>query len=703
MASAGAGSARAQTYSVSTFAQASVSSTTNGNVKYDGNSATQSITQGNQATVAYSNTPNLPHLTQSTGQISASAALTGCPSTGCVSGTVTASANATADLTTGSIRLMAGGNYIAGIAPGASTATATLSDILTFQVPGASSTTVTNLRVSLQLDGTYSLASASANPVDDVKVIMSVGNGTIWYDFGTENTPSSMVIQNTGWVSEDVLSQTGNSFIFNGVFAVTGSFAAVPVSLQMSLNCQAATCDYSHTGAISFNLGPGVTFTSSSGVFLNRPLAHAADGNNFKTTVLLTNAGTAEAPYALRFDDEQGNIPASGFQLDLGSMTGTIPPGGSTTIRTAGLGPQTFQGWAELSAPPSVAGSVIYSQQTGLPSLQEGTTGVGLAATEDFFVPFDNTNGAVTSMALTNPGLGASVINVTLRYTSGFSETVAYPVLPSRSHQAFEILAAFPNSRNRSGVAEFVASVPLLAVAFRFNSTGGFTAFDVVPATGAAGVITRTLAHAADGNSFKTAILLTNTAATPTAYVLRFDDGQGNLPASGFQLELGSLAGTIPPGQSVTIRTAGLGTQTFQGWAELTAPASVGGSVIYSQQTGLPSLQEGTAAIVASGSQDFFVPFDNTNGAVTSMALTNPGISTASVTVTVRYSDGTSEVDQYPALASRNHQAFEVLNQFPNTFNRSGVVEFVSNAPLSAVVFRFNSTGAFTALGVVTP
>jgi len=254
-------------------------------------------------------------------------------------------------------------------------------------------------------------------------------------------------------------------------------------------------------------------------------------------------------------------------------------------------------------------------------------------------------------------------------------------------------------------VAEFTSDVPLYAAVFRLNSTGAFTALDATPASSDATTVTRTLAHAADGFNFKTTVLLANAGTGPAQYTLRFNDDQGNIPSTRFELEMGSLTGVIPPGGSVTIRTAGLGNQTVLGWAELTAPASVGGSVIYSQRiAALPSLQEGTATIVASGSTHFFLPFDNTSGAITAFALTNPGSSAASnIIVTFRYSDGTSEVLPYPQLDARNHQAFVLATPYPHTANRSGVAEFTSDTALSVVAFRLNSTGAFTSFGIVVP
>src|SRR2546430_11681367 len=81
----------------------------------------------------------------------------------------------------------------------------------------------------------------------------------------------------------------------------------------------------------------------------------AADGSGFKTTVLLTNAGTDAAPYTLRFNDDHGNIPATRFELETGSLSGLIPAGGSVTIRTAGLGPPSVRGWTAVTAPPCMA------------------------------------------------------------------------------------------------------------------------------------------------------------------------------------------------------------------------------------------------------------------------------------------------------------------------------------------------------------
>jgi hypothetical protein len=449
---------------------------------------------------------------------------------------------------------------------------------------------------------------------------------------------------------------------------------------------------YDH-GSLLFS----VPFTVSVAGNQTTPLAHAADGNAFKTTVLLTNAGSTPAPYTLRFNDDNGEIPSTRFELETGSLTGLIPAGGSATIRTAGLGPLTVSGWAELTAPLAIGGSVIYSQKNpNLPSVQEGTATIGTPASQHFFLPFDNTNKASTGVAFTNPGATqANSIHITFHYSDGTTDVSSLLPLASRNHRAFALSVP-----GKKGVAEVTSDVALLTVVFRANSTGAFTALDAVATGAVAGDPIRTLAHVADGNAFKTTVLLTNTGSAPAAYTVRFNDDQGNLPSTRFELDTGSapLTGSIPAGGSVTIRTAGLGNLTIGGWAELTAPASVGGSVIYSQQVpNLPSLQEGTATIIGSGSKHFFLPFDNTAGGATGVAITNPDATlTSNISITFRYSDGTSSVTSLDPLPSRNHRAFAL-----STAGKRGVAEVTSNVPLFTVVFRANSTGALTSLGVV--
>ena len=486
--------------------------------------------------------------------------------------------------------------------------------------------------------------------------------------------PNGAVVAGSGW------SPTSGLLCFTGANLPLRTVRFNPIGAW-----QARVFD---NGSLLFSIPFAVAVTGNQ----TTPLAHAADGNAFKTTILLTNTGSVPAPYTLRFNDDEGNVPATRFELETGSLSGIIPAGGSATVRTAGIGPATVSGWAELIAPASVGGSVIYSQKNpNLPSVQEGTATIGTPASQHFFLPFDNTSLAATGVAFTNPGASAANnIRVTLHYSEGTSESSSLPPLAGRNHRAFALSVP-----GKKGVAEVSSDAPLLSVVFRANSTLAFTALDGVPAGADSTITPRPLAHVADGNAFKTTVLLTNAGSAPASYTLSFNQDDGSIP----QLDAASssLTGNIPAGGSVTISTSGLGDQTVGGWAELTAPASVGGSVIYSQKTALPSIQEGTATIVASGSKHFFLPFDNTGGGATGVAMTNPGATAAdTINVIFRYDDGTNEVSTLPALPGRKHVAFAL-----STPGKQGVAEVTADVPLFTVVFRANSTGALTSLGVV--
>ena len=109
-------------------------------------------------------------------------------------------------------------------------------------------------------------------------------------------TGSNQIIENGGWVSENIVSESADSFIFSGVYALSGASSVLPIVLELSAQCQGdATCDLSHTGAVSFSLPSSVRFTSASGVFLTQPLTTATPepsytalmGLGFITTLLI--------------------------------------------------------------------------------------------------------------------------------------------------------------------------------------------------------------------------------------------------------------------------------------------------------------------------------------------------------------------------------------------------------------------------------
>jgi hypothetical protein len=332
-------------FSVTTFAQASADASTNGYVKYDGTVASQSITQAAGATITESNVANTPQLTQATGQIVATD-----PS---VAGT--ASAFATANLGAGTLGVLANGSPT-GATVSSAGAMATMSDLLTFHVPGANASTITNIGISFQLNGTFALLGDS-QAYNGLTTYMSFGNGIIWWHYFTQDSPPAQVVQNGGWNSFDISSQTGSSFVFNGVLSLAGANPTANLVAQLALQCQSANCDYSHTGAVTLTLPPGVTFTSASGTFLSQ------------TEVTCTNTLSAggQAFAGTGGSANVGVIAAAGCAWSVSGAPSWITFPGS--IGGTGSGPVLYQvqanGGADRSATFTVAGVPFTVEQQG--------------------------------------------------------------------------------------------------------------------------------------------------------------------------------------------------------------------------------------------------------------------------------------------------------------------------------------------------
>ncbi len=114
-----------------------------GNISYNGTTASNSIFPG-MGTITYSNAPNTPNLTQATSQVTINYPIVG--------GTSVATAYASANLASGTLAVQGTGNQIGGGAANADPS-AMLVDTLTFNIPNATSSTVTNVAVSFQLTG----------------------------------------------------------------------------------------------------------------------------------------------------------------------------------------------------------------------------------------------------------------------------------------------------------------------------------------------------------------------------------------------------------------------------------------------------------------------------------------------------------------------------------------------------------------------
>jgi len=544
---------------------------------------------------------------------------------------------------------------------------------------------------------------STADTISDWDISTTAGNTNLFSPF--EFTPAN------SYFSWGENNPSGLTMVFESFASFPDTAAGIPRVLEFT--AQLAAPLSGGTGIVNISPGSNASYEcfecnplravtgGNVAVTVASTLPHVADGNGFDTLVLLINTGTADANYSLQFFNQSGAPVAYPMDPTQSGMTGTIPAGSQAIVRTAASGNSTHQGWGQLTAPPSVSGMLIYQQQASPTSLQEGSAPF-TAPSQHFFVPFDNTGTSTTSIGFVNPSATQSAtVNFTVRYASGGTDTVPAFHMNPLQQIANTVTGVWAKTAGQRGMIEVNANAPIGLVAFRFQGSA-FTLFDTIaPTAGAATPITSTIAHTADGDNFRSTFILTNSGTTAAPYTLSILNATGQPQPFGFDVP-SPLSGTVPAGSTLTLDTTGLGTVTNLGWAQLSAAPAVSGIEVFRQTNPGKSEQQATIPISQTNSSHFFLPFDNAAN-TTSIALANPDpATTATISVTFRYVDGTSNTGQL-TLPARNYTANLLAGLFSATAGKAGVAEFSSNVPIAVVEVRFNPTQAFTSLRAVSP
>lgn len=213
-----------------------------------------------------------------------------------------------------------------------------------------------------------------------------------------------------------------------------------------------------------------------------------ADGGGWQTTIVLTNTSAIAASASLSFFEETGGGATQSWSpafLEVSSTQNlSLAGGGSLFLHTAGAASATTVGWAQLEGGASVVAYAIFTDRLPGRQDQDGT-GAAAAGSSRILVPFDNTNGFITSVALANTSSALESVSVGIQTAAG---TVSQPLpiaIPPQGHVAFALAQQFSTTIGQSGLAEFYSPYGnIAALALRFNPSGAFTAAPVYPETG---------------------------------------------------------------------------------------------------------------------------------------------------------------------------------------------------------------------------
>jgi sugar lactone lactonase YvrE len=233
------------------------------------------------------------------------------------------------------------------------------------------------------------------------------------------------------------------------------------------------------------------------------------------------------------------------------------------------------------------------------------------------------------------------------------------------------------------------------------------------------GTLTQTgaLGHIAVGGSWTTRVYLTNISNAPLAVSLLFYGDNGGPATIPFtvtqqggtqQLVANTYNAVLNANTALVINSGANIPNTVTGWIQVLssgAANSMAGYAIFETPVNTTT-SEGTATLQTNLESKMDLPFDDTGGYVTGVAVANASASATTVTATV-YDNNGNQLGAYNfPLPAYGHTSFLFPTQFAVTGNQQGLVQFQSSSggPLSGVGLRANTaSGSFTSVPVILP
>ena len=432
-------------------------------------------------------------------------------------------------------------------------------------------------------------------------------------------------------------------------------------------------------------------------------LTHVADGGGWSTTLNLINPSKAAANYQIQLRDDAANplVITSGSRTG-STFEGSLPPGTSVTLTSSG--PSTLsQGIAQVgTTAPLVASGIFTSRVPGRPDLEAAVPSFSAPA-QSLLLPFDNQGGKSTGVALANTG--DSPVTVTFAFGSEAGGVLNGGTLSlgPRTKTEFNLTDKFPQAQGVRGTLVMSAAAPVLAaLGLRFLPSGTFTSLPVYSTDASTTSLARqVLSHVVDGGGWLSIITIVNLDPQPATYQLRTFDTSGNPLALILNGTMSTtFSGTIPGLSSVTLSTPGTSSDLLQGWADLTSSGRIRAQLMFDQMIPGQSVFEAAVPAIGDGQTALAMPYDNTGGLVTGVAVANSGGSESSVQMLVRDELGAITDIKTLKLAAGAKTAFVLTEQAPNSAGKRGLIVLVApTSSISVLALRFNGP-AFTTLPI---
>jgi hypothetical protein len=223
-------------------------------------------------------------------------------------------------------------------------------------------------------------------------------------------------------------------------------------------------------------------------------LSQIAAGGGWMSSLYLINNSHSALPVTINFYGNDGaplNLPATLVQggnsqtQTASTASVTINPYSTLLIESDGQSSTEMTGWADVLSSAPLAGYAVfhYTSQAGVES--EGTVTLETSPQTTLQLPYDNTNGLTTAVAITNLApVFASNITATIWDANGTPLGVRAINLPAFGHFAFALTDYLPEAATNRGIVVFTNTTGgnVTGLALRVNPKGGLTSLPVLVA-----------------------------------------------------------------------------------------------------------------------------------------------------------------------------------------------------------------------------
>ncbi|MCU1237596.1 MAG: hypothetical protein JWP63_5563 [Candidatus Solibacter sp.] len=218
------------------------------------------------------------------------------------------------------------------------------------------------------------------------------------------------------------------------------------------------------------------------------------------------------------------------------------------------------------------------------------------------------------------------------------------------------------------------------------------------------------ISQIASGGGWKTTLTLLNLSSSASSVTVTFQNDDGMplvLPLiitqeGTSQPQVSSVVVRVVPALATLLieSEAPPNSETATGWADVASFRPFAGFAIFRQRGQDGRDSEGTAPLEGTGLPGLILPFDNSAGFSTGIAMVNPGADRANLVAIVRDENGLILGQFGVPLIARGHTAFVVAERLAASKGRRGSIEFqhTGNGTVTGLGLRFSTSGSFTSV-----